>query len=185
MKPIFFTNQFEFRSWLEKNHKTSTEILVGFYKVGTGKPTITWSESVDQALCFGWIDSIRRTVVAESYSIRFTPRNPKSIWSEVNIKKTELLIESCMMTPTGMELFENRKEDNSKLYSYENKPVELSAEMQLKFESNPEAFAYFQKQSNTYKRTSYFWILSAKRPETQQARLEKLIVASSKNEKIF
>jgi len=185
MNPIFFANQSEFRKWLEKNHLTEKELVVGFYKVNTGKPSMTWSESVDQAICFGWIDSIRKTVDNESYSIRFTPRNPKSIWSEVNIKKVETLLEKGLMTPKGLELFTNRKEDKSSLYSYENKPVELPNEFRKQFESNKKAFEFFGKQSNSYKRTAYFWVLNAKLEKTRIDRLEKLIQKSQNCQKIF
>lgn len=109
MKPIFFSNQKEFRKWLEKNHATKTELIVGFYKVGSGKPSMTWSESVDQALCFGWIDSIRRSINKESYSIRFTPRKPNSIWSAINIRKVKVLTKQGLMKPAGIARFKNRK----------------------------------------------------------------------------
>ncbi|MEI6554463.1 MAG: YdeI/OmpD-associated family protein [Paludibacter sp.] len=185
MSLVFFANQFEFRKWLEKNHLTETELIVGFYKVSSCKPSMTWSESVDQAICFGWIDSIRRTVDNESYSIRFTPRNPKSIWSEVNIKKVETLLEKGLMAPKGLELFKNRKEDKSALYSYENKPGEFPEEFRIKLESNKEAFEFFKKQSMSYKKTACFWVLSAKLEETRKNRLEKLIVKSEIHQKIF
>lgn len=185
MNPIFFGNQLEFRNWLEKNYKTTTEIIVGFYKVNSGKPSMTWSDSVDQALCFGWIDSIRRSIDAESYCIRFTPRNPKSIWSDVNIKKVESLLSKGLMMPEGIELFRNRKENNSSLYSYENKPIELPLELKTLFESNKIAFEYFSKQSESYKRTAYFWVLSPKQEKTRQARLEKLILLSEQLKRIF
>ncbi|MEI6755093.1 MAG: YdeI/OmpD-associated family protein [Paludibacter sp.] len=185
MNPVFFENQSEFRKWLVKNHLTEKELVVGFYKVNSVKPSMTWSESVDQAICFGWIDSIRKTLDNESYSIRFSPRNPKSIWSEINIKKVENILEKGLMTPKGLELFKNRKEDKSALYSYENKPLELPSEFRLKLESNKEAFDFFDKQSATYKKTAYFWVLSAKLEETRTNRLEKLIVKSEKHQKIF
>lgn len=185
MKPEFFKNQPEFRKWLEKNYLTATELVVGFYKVSSGKPSMSWSESVDQAICFGWIDSIRRTIDDESYSIRFTPRNPKSIWSEVNIRKVEMLSAKGLMTAKGLELFTNRKEDNSGLYSYENKPLELPEEFKKQLESNQEAFNFFEKQSNSYKKTTYYWVLSAKREDTRKNRMEKLIQKSENQQKIF
>jgi uncharacterized protein YdeI (YjbR/CyaY-like superfamily) len=185
MDPVFFENQLKFRNWLEKNHKTTAEIIVGFYKVNSGKPSMTWSESVDQAICFGWIDSIRKTIDNESYSIRFTPRNPKSIWSDLNIKKVESLLSKGLMTPEGLELFRNRKEDNSGLYSYENKPVELPLEFKTQLESNPTAFEYFNKQADSYRRTAYFWVLSPKLEKTRKARLEKLILQCEQQKRIF
>jgi len=185
MNPIFFENQLAFRNWLEKNYKTTTEIIVGFYKVNSGKSSMTWSESVDQALCFGWIDSIRRSIDTESYCIRFTPRNPKSIWSDVNIKKVESLLSKGLMLPEGIELFRNRKGNNSSLYSYENKPVELPLEFKTLFESNKTAFEYFCKQSDSYKRTAYFWVLTPKLEKTRKSRLEKLIQNCEQQKRIF
>ncbi len=185
MQPVFFENQSGFRKWLENNFLTETELIVGFYKVSTGKPSMTWSESVDEALCFGWIDSIRKTVDNESYSIRFTPRNPKSIWSEVNIRKMESLLSKGQVTSKGAELFINRTEGKSILYSYENKPVELPIEFRIQFESNKKAYEFFEKQSNSYKKTAYFWVLSAKLEATRKTRLEKLILKSEYHLKIF
>ncbi|MFT3752111.1 MAG: YdeI/OmpD-associated family protein [Paludibacter sp.] len=185
MNPVFFVNQTEFRNWLEKNYKTATEIIVGFYKVNSGKPSMTWSESVDQALCFGWIDSVRRSIDAESYCIRFTPRNPKSIWSAINIKKVEKLLSEGLMLPEGITLFNNRKEDNSGLYSYENKPIELPVEYKALFQSNTTAFEYFSKQPDSYKRIAYFWVLSPKQEKTRKNRLEKLILFSEQQKRIF
>ncbi len=109
MKPVFFKSGTEFREWLSKNHLSEKELYVGYYKVDTGKPSLTWSESVDQAICFGWIDGVRKSIDKESYCIRFTPRNPKSNWSEVNIKKAEELISKGLMQPKGLELYNNRK----------------------------------------------------------------------------
>jgi uncharacterized protein YdeI (YjbR/CyaY-like superfamily) len=185
MNPVFFANQTEFRNWLENNYKTATEIIVGFYKVNSGKPSMTWSESVDQALCFGWIDSVRRSIDAQRYCIRFTPRNPKSIWSATNIKKVKHLLDKGLMKPEGIELFRNRMEDNSGLYSYENKPVELPAELRTQLESNSVALDYFNRQPDSYKRIAYFWVLSPKQEKTRQARLEKLIFLSEQQKRIF
>ena len=121
MSPIFFATQADFRDWLEEYHELETELLVGFYKVGSGKPSMSWSESVDEALCFGWIDGVRRSVDAESYSIRFTPRKAKSIWSAVNIAKIEVLTAKGLMKPAGIAAFAKRDENNSKIYAYEMK----------------------------------------------------------------
>jgi len=178
MNPKFFAKQSDFRKWFVKNHKKETELLVGFYKVDSGKLSITWSQSVDEALCFGWIDSVRKSINNESYCIRFTPRNPKSIWSAVNIKKAEDLIKLGLMQPEGLNLYQNRKVDKSKLYSYENKPEKLPSEFEKKFKENKSAWEFFSKQPTSYRRTIYFWILSAKQERTQLARLEKLIKES-------
>lgn len=128
MTPTFFPTQSDFRTWLEKNHKTETELIVGYYKVDSGKPSMTWSQSVDQALCFGWIDGVRRSIDKESYCIRFTPRRPTSIWSDINIKKVEELTEQGLMLPEGLKAFELRKEHKSRIYSFENDLVDLDPE---------------------------------------------------------
>ena len=180
MEPIFFAKQSDFRKWFLKNHKKATELLVGFYKVESGKPSLTWSQSVDEALCFGWIDSVRKSIDGESYCIRFTPRNPESIWSAVNIKKAEELIKLGLMQPEGLELYKNRKVENAKLYSYENKPEQLPLEFEKKFKANKPAWEFFSKQPSSYKKTIYFWILSAKQEKTQLSRLGKVINESEK-----
>jgi uncharacterized protein YdeI (YjbR/CyaY-like superfamily) len=185
MEVVFFSDQVEFRKWLEKNHQTERELIVGFYKKSTGKPTMTWSDSVDQALCFGWIDGIRRKVDDESYCIRFTPRNPASTWSALNVKKANELIEKGLMQPDGLALFKTRKEENTAIYSYENKPEALPAFMEEKFRENKAAWDYFSVQPPSYRRTIYFWILSAKRKETQLARLEKIIEESGLKKRLF
>lgn len=178
MTPKFFPTQSEFRQWLEENHETQTELLVGFYKVGSNKPSMTWSESVDQALCFGWIDGVRHSIDAESYSIRFTPRKPKSNWSAVNIKKIAELTEKGLMRPAGIAAFEKRTEDKSAIYAYENKPTEFPAVFEKLFRANEKAWEFFEKQPNGYKKTMMYWVLSAKQEATQKNRLEKLIFES-------
>src|SRR3989339_834768 len=140
MEPLFFHGSKEFRKWLEKNHETEKELIVGYYKKETGKPSMIWSESVDQALCFGWIDGIRRSIDTESFCIRFTPRRSGSNWSKVNIKKVEELQEAGLMTPAGLELFNNRKDKSGDSYSYENLPASLSPEMDKLFRKNKSAW---------------------------------------------
>jgi len=140
MKPIFFENASAFRMWLETNGEKETELLVGYYKVSTGKPSMSWSESVDQALCFGWIDGIRRSIDDESYCNRFTPRKPNSNWSAVNIKKVEELISSGQMTPAGLRLFEQRKESKSEVYSYENRTEAFPTEIEARFRQHEKAW---------------------------------------------
>lgn len=175
MNPIFFPTQLDFRQWLEENHASESELIVGYYKISSGKPSMTWSESVDQALCFGWIDGVRRTIDAESYCIRFTPRKPNSNWSAVNIKKIEELTAKGLMKPAGITAFEKRKEEKSAIYAYENKPTEFPAEFENIFKQNQMAWEFFEKQPNGYKRTIMYWVLSAKQETTQKSRLEKLI----------
>lgn len=178
MDITFFENQQLFRDWLEKNHLTKTEIIVGFYKVKSTKPSLTWSESVDQALCFGWIDGIRRTINHESYSIRFTPRKAKSIWSAINIKKIENLTKAGLMKPEGLKAFELKNDKYSKIYSHENSPLDLSKEYIKEFEKYPIAFQYFKNQAPSYRKVIIHWIMSAKKDETKLSRLQKVIESS-------
>jgi uncharacterized protein YdeI (YjbR/CyaY-like superfamily) len=185
MKPIFFENQQEFRFWLKNNHQTEKEILVGYYKVSTKKPSLTWSQSVDEAICFGWIDGIRKSIDEQSYCIRFTPRNPDSNWSAINIKKAEELIGKGLMQPNGLKLYEQRKSSKSGAYSYENKPVALPENLEKMLKSHSRAWLFFNAQSESYKRTIYYWILDAKQDKTKETRLEKLIKFSEQNKRLF
>lgn len=181
MEPKFFSTQDDFRKWLEENHQKESELLVGFYKVGTKKSSMTWSESVDQVLCFGWIDGIRKSIDKESYQIRFTPRKSTSIWSAVNIKKIEELTEKGLMFPAGIAAFEKRKEHKSKIYSHENNPKEFSEEFLKLFKANKKAWQYFEKLAPSYKKTSIHWVINAKQEVTQLKRLQQLI-ADSENQ---
>ena len=175
MKPLFFETPAKFRKWLEKNHLTVDEQWVGFYKVGSGKPSITWPESVEQALCFGWIDGLRKSIDEESYRIRFTPRRPTSKWSRVNIQKVQELTDAGLMKPEGLAAFERRTNAN---YSFELEEAKFSPEYQKIFESNRKAWNYFQKQIPSYKKTATRWVLSAKQEETRLRRLTQLITDS-------
>lgn len=185
MSPIFFNDTTEFRRWLEENHETETELLVGYYKVGTKKPSMNWSESVDEALCFGWIDGVRRSIDAESYCNRFTPRNPKSNWSAINIKKVEELIRLGKMMPAGLAAFEKRTEARSEVYSYENKLEQFSPELESRFLENKAAWEFFSRQSTSYKKTVMFYVMGAKQETTRFLRLDKLILACSEGKRIF
>jgi len=185
MIPIFFDSAASFRTWLEANHKIETEILVGFYKVGTKKPSLTWSESVDEALCFGWIDGIRKSIDSERYCIRFTPRNPKSNWSAVNIKKMDEMINSGKMTPAGLAAFEKRLDARSVIYSYENQPEKLSPELESHFMENKVAWDFFLSQASSYRKTMFFWVMSAKQESTQKSRLNRLITSSAEGKRVF
>ncbi len=179
MTPTFFAAQSEFRKWLEKNHKKETELLVGFYKVGIGKPSMTWTQSVDQALCFGWIDGVRKSIDKESYSIRFTPRKSTSIWSAVNIKKVETLTKQGLMHQTGLDIFGHRTESKSKIYAFENEEVKLSPEFEKIFRDNKAAWDYFQALAPTYRKPSLNWVMSAKQETTKLKRLNELIADSA------
>jgi uncharacterized protein YdeI (YjbR/CyaY-like superfamily) len=152
--------------------------------VGSGKKSITWSESVDQALCFGWIDSVRRSIDEESYSIRFTPRKPTSIWSNVNLKKMKELKEKNLIFPAGYEIFNKRKEDKSGIYSFEKMEMQFSDEFEKRFRKNKNAWGWFEKQGNSYKKTVQYWVMSAKKEETKLKRLDELIADSSNGRKI-
>ncbi len=159
-------------------------MLVGFYKVSSNKPSITWSESVDQAICFGWIDGVRKSIDHEKYCIRFTPRKETSIWSAINIKKVEELSAKGLMHDSGIEIFKKRKEDKSRIYSYEKEVVSLSKEFEKKFKANKDAWKYFQQKPKSYTRPAIHWVMNAKREETKLKRLEELINDSSQGRKI-
>jgi uncharacterized protein YdeI (YjbR/CyaY-like superfamily) len=178
MMPTFFMNQTEFRKWLAKNHKKENELLVGFYKVDSGKESMTWSQSVDEALCFGWIDGVRKSVDKESYQIRFTQRKPTSIWSAVNIKKIEVLIKEKLMQPAGLASFENRKENKSKIYAYENAEIKFSTAFEKQFKANKVAWNYFQSLAPSYRKPSTNWVMSAKQETTKLKRLNEMIADS-------
>ena len=176
MKATFFPTPADFRAWFEKNHAKAPELLVGFYKRDSGKPSITWPESVDQALCFGWIDGIRRRIDDASYSIRFTPRKASSTWSVVNIKRVGELTKLGLMRPAGLKAFEARDEAKSALYSYEQRhSAQFSPAFEKQFRANKKAWDYFQTQAPSYRRLATYAVMSAKREETKLKRLEKLI----------
>jgi len=181
MKPKFFKNQKELRKWFEKNHKNEKEIWVGFYKKNSGKANFTWSQSVDQALCFGWIDGIRKSIDEVSYMIRFTPRNPKSNWSAINIKKISELTKLGLMHPAGVEAFKKREDERSEVYSFEQNIIKLSREYELKFKSNKKAWKFFQSLPPSTKKPSIWWVMSAKKEETQLKRLDTLIKSSAES----
>jgi uncharacterized protein YdeI (YjbR/CyaY-like superfamily) len=178
MAPLFFATQNDFRKWLEKNHRKETELVVGFWKVGSGKPSMTWSESVDQALCFGWIDGVRKSIDEISYQIRFTPRKPSSIWSAVNIKKIAALKKAGVMHEAGLAAFSNRKDSKSAIYSYEQAGSGFSPAFEKQFKANKKAWKYFQELAPGYRKTSVNWVMSAKQEATQLKRLTQLIAES-------
>jgi uncharacterized protein YdeI (YjbR/CyaY-like superfamily) len=179
MNPTFFPTPAAFRKWLQKNHDQATELLVGFYKKDSGKPSITWPESVDQALCFGWIDGVRKRIDDVSYSIRFTPRKAISTWSAVNIARVEELTKLGLMQPPGLRAFERRREDKSRIYAYENAPAMLEAEAEESFRANRKAWDFFNEQPPSYRRVALYWVTSAKKEETRARRLATLIADSA------
>ena len=182
--PTFFPTPEDFRKWLAENHDKATELWVGYYKKATKIPSIDWSQSVDQALCYGWIDGIRKSIDEKSYKIRFTPRRPKSIWSTVNIKKIAELTEKGLMMPAGIAIWEKRKEKKSEVYAYEQEKPDLSEEYKAKIKENEKAWTYFESLSPYYKKASVWYIMSAKREETRQKRLNLLIECSAEGLKI-
>jgi uncharacterized protein YdeI (YjbR/CyaY-like superfamily) len=176
MKPKFFPTPSEFRVWLEGNHASERELLVGFYKKGSGKPSITWAESVDEALCFGWIDGVRRSLGAEAYSIRFTPRKPASIWSLINVARVAELDQRGKLAPAGRRAFAARTRGRTGLYSFERKAAAvLSAQEEERLRADAAAATWFDAQAPWYRRTALHWVTSAKRPETRARRLDELI----------
>jgi uncharacterized protein YdeI (YjbR/CyaY-like superfamily) len=177
-KPHFFANAHTFRTWLEANSATATELLVGFYKVGSGRANMSWSESVDEALCFGWIDGVRKGIDEHSYSIRFTPRKRTSIWNAINIAKFEQLTAQGRMTPAGAAAFAHRQEAKSKIYAYEQAATaELSAKELRAFQRNKSAWKFFEATPPGYKKIILHWVTNAKRAETRASRLTKLVEA--------
>ncbi len=175
MKPLFFSNQLKFREWLKRHHADEKELLVGFYKVTSGKESMTWPQSVDQALCFGWIDGVRKSIDEESYTIRFTPRKTTSIWSSVNIKKIKDLTEKGLMQVAGLEAFKHRKDDKSSIYTYEKKEMVLDKALEKKFKSNKQAWDFFQSMAPSYKKSVINWLMTAKQESTTQRRFDELI----------
>lgn len=185
MKPKFFKTQKDLRKWLGKNHDKLSEQWIGYYKKSTGKESITWSESVDQAICFGWIDGLRKSIDDESYMIRFTPRKLESNWSAVNIEKVKKLTKLGLMKPEGIAAYQKRKEHKSKVYSYEQKEVKLDKKYIDMIKANKKAWQYFNKLlAPSAKKVSIRWVMSAKQEKTRLKRLKILIDSCSKEEKI-
>jgi uncharacterized protein YdeI (YjbR/CyaY-like superfamily) len=182
MKPRYFSSPAEWRQWLLEHHAGTPELLVGFYKVGSGRPSITWPESVDQALCFGWIDGIRRSIDDQRYCIRFTPRRPTSVWSAVNIRRVKELTRAGLMHVAGVKAVKARKESKSRIYAYEQqrKLAKLGPEYSAAFKANPGAWAFFQSRPPGYRRMMSWWVVSAKKEETRLRRLKALISDSAK-----
>ena len=180
METHYFENPSEFRAWLHANNATATEVGVVFHRKASGKPTMTWSDAVDQALCFGWIDSIARRLDETSRVQRFTPRKPKSNWSAVNIKKVEELTARGLMTPAGQAAFARRDEATSRVYSYENRhQAAFDPEREAMFRGRAEAWEFFNRQPPSYRQTAIYVVMNAKREETRSRRLSKLIEASA------
>lgn len=184
-EPTFFEAPEDLRRWLEENHATATELWVGFYKKGTGRPSITWPEAVDEALCCGWIDGVRYRIDEESYRQRFTPRRESSTWSAVNIRRMRELIEEGRVRPSGLEAFERRSEKRSGTYSYEQRErARLDEALERRFRAEAAAWAHFEQEAPWYRKTAVFWVMSAKRQETRERRLGILVESSAQQARI-
>jgi uncharacterized protein YdeI (YjbR/CyaY-like superfamily) len=185
VRAAYFPSSAAWRDWLKEHHADATEVLVGFHKRGSGVPSLTWSESVDEALCFGWIDGIRRRVDDARYTIRFTPRKPNSTWSAVNVAKLRELEAAGRMTPAGRAAFERRREDRTATYSYEQRHLaKFDPTAERRFRANRRAWSYWQAQPPWYRRSATFWVMSAKRSETRDRRLSKLIEDSAEGRRV-
>jgi uncharacterized protein YdeI (YjbR/CyaY-like superfamily) len=180
MIPRYFATPDDWRAWLARHHATAPELWVGFHKKDSGRPSITWPESVDQALCFGWIDGIRKRIDETSYVIRFTPRRKGSTWSSINIARVKALSGLELMEPAGLAAFEGRSEAKSGIYSYEQrKHARLPGAMERQFKRSPKAWAWFQAQPAGYRHRATWWVVSAKKEETRARRLATLIEDSA------
>ncbi len=178
-EPVYFAAACEFRDWLGRHHASASELVVGFHKRDSGVPSMTWPESVDEALCCGWIDGVRMRVDAERYQIRFTPRKPGSNWSAINIAKVAALSAAGRMQPPGLAAFTLRSEDKSRIYAYETRPAELIEPYASLLHAHADAWTFFQAQPPSYRRTLIWWVISAKQEATRQRRLQQLIAESA------
>jgi uncharacterized protein YdeI (YjbR/CyaY-like superfamily) len=180
MEPTFFATPADFRAWLERHHESHSELIVGFHKRGSGRPSITWPEAVDQALCFGWIDGVRRRIDDTRYSIRFTPRKARSTWSAVNTRRMKELVEEGLVAPAGLAAFERRTDDRTAIYSHEQrKAAKLEPDQERRLRADERARAFFEAQPPSYRRAAIHWVTSAKKPETRERRLAQLIECSA------
>lgn len=184
MKHKHFPGAQAFRTWLKKNHGKHKELIVGFHRIGTGKKSITYPEALDEALCHGWIDGVRKSVAPGVYTIRFTPRRPKSNWSIVNIRRVRELIKLRRMTTHGLQVFEARDERRAERYSYERKSSKLNRVQEKQFRANPKAWEYFKSQAPWYQRVTTWRVISAAKPETRERRLSELIRDSAAGRRI-
>ena len=181
---LFCKDPAAFRKWLQKNHANVKELWVGFHRKDSGTPSITWQESVDEALCFGWIDGIRKSIDEERYKIRFTPRKPTSNWSAINVARVKALTAEKRMAPPGLAAFAKRDEKKTAIYAYENRPKELAPEYDRELRRNARAAAFFDALPPAFKKLMAYWVMSAKQEETRQKRLKKLVEASAAGKRL-
>jgi uncharacterized protein YdeI (YjbR/CyaY-like superfamily) len=184
MTPRFFKSQSEFRRWLERHHATEAELWVGFYRKGSGKGGITYQEGVDTALCFGWIDGVKKRVDADSYMHRFTPRKPDSYWSAVNTRRMQALIALGLAAQAGLAAFERRDREKTKRYSFEREAAAFDAALAGRFKGNREAWKFFTAQPPGYQKLATFYVMSAKQEDTRLRRLDQLIKLSSEGKRL-
>ena len=185
MKPLYFASPAEWREWLSRNHESCPELWVGFYKKGTGRASMTWQESVDQALCFGWIDGIRKSIDESRYVIRFTPRRAGSTWSAVNVKRVGELKKAGWMQPAGRKAFAGKTAAKTAIYAYEQRKTPVfSREHEKLFREQPKAWEYFGSQPPGYRRLCTYWVISAKQEATRLRRLKALIADSARSRRI-
>jgi len=180
MEPVFFATPDELRAWFDEHHETAPELVVGYYKKVAGKPGVKHSQAVDQALCYGWIDSVGHRIDDERYQVRFTPRRPGSVWSAVNVAKVAELTAQGLIRPAGLRAFEQRRADRVATYSYEQpEGVELDGEQAARLKAVPDAWEWYARQPSSYRKAAAHWVTSAKRADTRQRRLEQLITDSA------
>ena len=183
-EPLYFESPQAWRAWLTDHHRDAAELLVGFHKRATGRPTLTWAESVEEALCFGWIDGVRRSAGSDAYTIRFAPRRPGSHWSRVNVQLVERLEAEGRMTDAGRAAFAARREERTARGSYEQADVAFDAEQEATFRADPRAWAWFRDQAPSYRAQATYWVTSAKRADTRQRRLEALVACSRERRRL-
>jgi uncharacterized protein YdeI (YjbR/CyaY-like superfamily) len=181
---VYFDSPAAFRAWLRKNHAKEKELWVGYYRKSTGRPSLTWQEAVDEALCYGWIDGVRKSVDGERFVQRFTPRKPKSNWSAINVGRVKELIAQKRMAPAGLAAFERRDEKRTAVYAYENRPRVLAPGYEKELRKNAKAAAFFDALPPAFKKLMVFYVMSAKKEETRQKRLKRLIEASAAGKRL-
>jgi uncharacterized protein YdeI (YjbR/CyaY-like superfamily) len=181
---VFFDSPAAWRGWLAEHHDSAPEVLVGFHKKGTGKPSLTWAESVAEALCFGWIDGVRRSAGPDAYTIRFTPRRRGSHWSQVNVDLVERLEAEGRMTAAGRAAFAARREDRTARFAYEQGEVSFDADQEAAFRADAPAWSWFSAQAPSYRKVATYWVTSAKRAQTRSARLAALIECSREERRL-
>jgi len=179
MKPKFFSSPEQFRQWLEQSHDSAEELLVGFHKKDSGKKSVTYAQALDEALCYGWIDGVRKSLDETRYTIRFTPRKPKSIWSNVNVRHVERLQKEGRMAEPGLRAYARRDPKRTGIYAFENEAREFSPEFEKRFRDNKAAWQFFQTEPPSIRRTCIFWVMSAKKEETRARRLDQLITRAA------